>query len=164
MTQIAFVRQLEITRELIEESNIHATINRICKNKFIERSRPELFEKVKELKTFWKSKLKEVEENEAGALTIHQKESQPGGSSSKSSRTFELPGRCLPDLDKKLMDKIIEHVGEKGRANAIENFMRLLYCEDVRLKLEEKRSRFDYNMRSVLDLAMKLESGKFLVT
>lgn len=57
------------------------------------------------------------------------------------------------------MDKIIEHVGEKSRANAIENLMRLLYCEQVRLKLEERRSKFDYNMRSVLDLAMKIESG-----
>lgn len=52
LSQIAFVRQLEITRDLIEESNIHATINKICKNKFIERSRPEVFEKVKELQNF----------------------------------------------------------------------------------------------------------------
>lgn len=58
------------------------------------------------------------------------------------------------------MDKIIEHVGEKSRANAIENFMRLLYCEEVRLKLEEKKSKFNYHMRSVLDLVMKIESGR----
>lgn len=58
------------------------------------------------------------------------------------------------------MDKIIEHVGEKSRANAIENLMRLLYCEDVRIKLEERKSKFEYNMRSVLDLVMKIESGR----
>ena len=58
------------------------------------------------------------------------------------------------------MDKIIEHVGEKGRANAIESLMRLLYCEEVRLKLEERKSKFNYNMRSVLDLVMKIESGR----
>ena len=148
---------MEITKELIEESNIHATINRICKNKFIERSRPEVFEKIKELKLFWKNKLKETEDEEQN-YKQYEDHTTAGLTSSKQCRSFELPGRSVW-ADKRLMERITEHVGEKSRASAIESMMRLLYCEDARLKLEEKKSKFAYSMRSVLDLAMKLESG-----
>ena len=93
LSQIEFVRQLEITRDLIEESNIHATINKICKNKFIERSKPEVFEKIKELKNLWKSKLKEVEETEEKNTKKTEISEPQAGSSSKPPRAFEFPGR-----------------------------------------------------------------------
>lgn len=54
--------KLPVNKDHIEKSKIHEAINNICKNKYIEKTKPELLNKVRELKTHWKERLKEAEQ------------------------------------------------------------------------------------------------------
>lgn len=93
IAKIDLVRGLEITRDMVlvgrtdQQSDIHTAVNAVCKNRFLEKSKPELFRKVRELKAHWKEKMKEEEERELGGNKENGEE--PGGPGGRE----ELSGR-----------------------------------------------------------------------
>lgn len=48
---------------------------------------------------------------------------------------------------------------DKNRAQAISNLARILFSAEVKNKLEERKCQKEYNMRSVVELAISLEGG-----
>lgn len=57
------LKQTHVSKEVIEQSKVHEAINLFCKNRFAEKSKPDLFEKVKELKNHWRETLRQQDIN-----------------------------------------------------------------------------------------------------
>jgi DNA-directed RNA polymerase subunit M/transcription elongation factor TFIIS len=127
------------------------TINQVCKNKYLEKTKPELHSKVKELKGSWREKL--IEEENKVAI---DKVKEEGASSSESF--LEYAGRFI-SLDQRVVERALTRIVDKNRANAVETIVKQFFSTELKAKLLERGSKVDFTIRNVLDLALRIEGA-----
>lgn len=61
--------------------------------------------------------------------------------------------------DQRIIERAISRIVDKNRANAVETIVKQLYSPEVKKKLIERGSKVDLSIRSVLDLALRIEGA-----
>ena len=136
------VKDLPVTKKVIQQSGVHEAINEVCKNRYLERYKTELHEKVKDLKKEWRLKLREQEDKVDKENEEHAKIK-------------------IDSFDKKVYEKALSRLKDPSRESAVENFFKLLFTPEVRKYLIMSKSTFDFNLRTVLEMALRLENAIF---
>jgi len=62
-------------------------------------------------------------------------------------------------LDERVVERAIARLADKNRATALENLFKLLYTDEMRALLKERKSKFPFSVRTAFDLACRLEGA-----